>query len=139
MCHPQHCLANHPGFSSNITSATHFSMPPMPLMLAHHSPQSQWHATHANHASTETIAPTLHYDTNARTPSTPPTLPTLACCPHLHTTHASFPATQASHHSSTSSMKGCHPCHLTLRFLIHEKFREIEQLFIKILLLCHLV
>ena len=126
MRHPRHCLENHPGFSSKITSVTHFSPPPMPLMLAHHSPYSQWHTTQATHTSTQATSPTLYYVTNASTQSTPPTLFLLARCPHLHTTHASFPSTQASHHSSTPPTKACHPCNLILEFLIPEKFRGIE-------------
>ena len=126
MRHPRQCLANYPGFSSKITSATHFSTLPVPLMLAHHSPYSEWHATQANHTSTQPTSPTLYYVTNASTQSTPPTLFLLARSRHLHTTQASFPSMQASHNSSTQPTKACHPCNLILQFLIPEKFRGME-------------
>ena len=45
MHHPWHCLAYHPGISSNITNAFHFNMPPIPPTLAHQSPCPHWHTT----------------------------------------------------------------------------------------------
>ena len=34
---------HHPGISSNITSASHFSTPPTPTTLAHQPLYSRWH------------------------------------------------------------------------------------------------
>ena len=52
MRHARHCLAQHPGISSNINNATHFNTPPMPPTLAQHSPYPSWHTTHAIHTGT---------------------------------------------------------------------------------------
>ena len=104
MRHPRHCLANHPGFSSNIITATHFSTLTMTPMLAHHSTYSQWQAA----------------------PSTPPTLLILTRYAHLHSTHASFPSIQAIRHSSTAPTKARYLRQLTLRFSIHEKSLGID-------------
>ena len=43
-------LAHYPSISSNITSATDFRMPPMPLMLAQQPPDPRCHNTHVVHA-----------------------------------------------------------------------------------------
>ena len=45
MRHPRYCLAHHPGISFNITSASHFSMPPTPPTLAHQAPYPRWYTT----------------------------------------------------------------------------------------------
>ena len=45
MRHPCYCLPHHPGISSNITNATHFSTPFTPATLAHQPPYPCWHTT----------------------------------------------------------------------------------------------
>ena len=45
MRHPRYCLAHYPGISFNITSASHFRMPPTPPTLAHQPPYPRWHTT----------------------------------------------------------------------------------------------
>ena len=52
LCHPWFSLAHHPGISSNIINAADFSMPLVPVTLAHHPLYPRWHATHATHADT---------------------------------------------------------------------------------------
>ena len=47
MHHPWYCLAHQPGITSNITTATHFSMPLTPPTLAHQPPCPRWHTTNA--------------------------------------------------------------------------------------------
>ena len=76
MHHPRYCLTHHPGISSNITNATHFSTPATPTTLAHRPLYPRWCTTHATHASTS---------------------PTLARHQRKHTTHVSTPPTQARH------------------------------------------
>ena len=76
MRHPRYCLTHHPGISSNITNATHFSTPATPTTLAHRPLYPRWCTTHATHASTS---------------------PTLARHQRKHTTHVSTPPTQARH------------------------------------------
>ena len=40
-----YCLVHHPGISSNITNATHYSTPPTPPTLAQQPPYPRWHTT----------------------------------------------------------------------------------------------
>ena len=56
MRHPRYCLTHHPGISSNITNATHFSTPATPTTLAHRPLYPRWRTSHATHAS---MFPTL--------------------------------------------------------------------------------
>ena len=67
MRNPRYCLTHYPGISSNITNATHFSMPPSSPTLAHRPLQPHWCTTHVTHAGTQ---------------------PTLACQPRQHATNA---------------------------------------------------
>ena len=104
MRHPRHCLANRPGFSSNITSAAHLSTPPMSLMLAHYSPYSQWYATHATHARTQPTSPrSATSQMLARHERHPP-------YPRQHTTHICIPPKLA-----------CHPCKQTTTLARHQR------------------
>ena len=68
MRHPRYCLTHHPGIFSNITNATRFSTPAMPITLAHRPFYPRWCNTHATYASTS---------------------PTLARQQSKHTTHVS--------------------------------------------------
>ena len=80
MRHRRYCLARHPGVSSNITNATHFSTPPT---LAHQPPYLCRHTTHVTHvAKSFTLAqqprnPRSHA-IDASTLSTAPTLAEIA-------------------------------------------------------------
>ena len=114
---PRYCLAHHSGISSNITNATHLSMPPTPPTLAHQLPYPHWHTTHVTHAgmssalSRQSRNPRNHA-IHASMPLTQAykprkhatTLPTLALYPCKHTTHAN--------HTSMPPMQGRHLCHL---------------------------
>ena len=85
MRHPRYCLTHHPGISSNITNATHFSMLPTTPTLVHHRLYPHWSTTHVTHAGTQ---------------------PTLARHPRWHVTHVSTPPTQTHHlrqHASHTS------------------------------------
>ena len=105
MRHPRYCLTHHPGISSNITNATHFSTPATPIALAHRPLYPRWCTTHGTHAGMSpqhaayithtgtSPALTLHprqHTTNANTP------PTLARLPRKHATHPT--------HNNTNSM-----------------------------------
>ena len=99
------CLTHHPGISSNITKATHFSTPAMPTTLTHRPLYPHWCTTHATHASTSpqhtvhtthaSTSPALarqprQHATNANTP------PTLARLPGKHATHRTHDSTNST-------------------------------------------
>ena len=114
MRHPRYCLTHHPGISSNITNATHFSTPATPTTLAHRPLYPRWCTTHATHASTS---------------------PTLARHQRKHTTHVSTPPTQARHPPHSL----CHKQHvisqtpgypIKLLKLLGLKFQEEIQQFL---------
>ena len=90
MRHPRYCLTHYPGISSNITNATHFSMPVTPNTLVHHPCHPHWHVTLARcpHNPRQYVTHTG-------------ALPTLARHRHKHITHFGTPPTQA-----------CYPRHL---------------------------
>ena len=76
MCHPRYGLTHHPGISSNITNATHFSTPPTPPTLALRPLYPHCRTTHVTHADMS---------------------PTLTQHHHKHTTNSSRSPTQACH------------------------------------------
>ena len=90
MRHPRYCLTHYPGISSNITNATHFSMPVTPNTLVHHPCHPHWHVTLARCPHN----PRQHVTHTGA-------LPTLARHRHKHITHFGTPPTQA-----------CYPRHL---------------------------
>ena len=63
MHQPRYCLAHQPGISSNVTNATHFSMPLTSPTLAHQPPYPCWPTTLVTYVVT---SPTL-----ARQPRNP--------------------------------------------------------------------
>ena len=87
MRHPRYCLTHHPGISSNITNATHFSTPPnvsaptlyprWPTTHASNAGTSPKHATYVTHASASStlVRHPRQHASNANTPIT------LACLP----------------------------------------------------------
>ena len=85
----RYCLAHHPGISTNITNATHFSTLPTPPTVANHSPYPRWHITNATHAGMSPLHATY--------------VATLAHNTHQHATHAN--------HAGTSPTLVCHPRH----------------------------
>ena len=95
MHHPRYCLTHHPGISSNITNATHFSTPATPTTLAHRPLYPRWCTTHATHAGTSPQHAVHHNPRQhvTRTGSSP----TPARHQRKHTTHVSTPPTQARH------------------------------------------
>ena len=95
MRHPRYCLTHHPGISSNITNATHFSTPATPTTLAHRPLYPRWCTTHATHAGTSPQHAVHHNPRQhvTRTDSSP----TPARHQRKHTTHVSTPPTQARH------------------------------------------
>ena len=95
MRHPRYCLTHHPGISSNITNATHFSTPATPTTLAHRPLYPRWCTTHATHAGTSPQHAAHHNPRQhvTRTGSSP----TPARHQRKHTTHVSTPPTQARH------------------------------------------
>ena len=52
MHHPRYCLDHHPGISSSITKATHFTTLPMPSLLEHKPPYPSWHVTQTSTSTT---------------------------------------------------------------------------------------
>ena len=126
MRHPRYCLTHHPGICSNITNATHFSMPPTPTTLAHCPLYPCWCTTHVTHAGTspQHSSHVTHDGTSA----------TLACYQRKHTTHVSTPLMQARHprHSRQQkqhaiSQSPGYPIKL-LKFLGLKFLQEIQQL-----------
>ena len=110
MRHPRYCLTHHPGISSNITNATHFSTPATPTTLAYRPLYPRWCSTHTNHAGTSpqhaahithaSTSPTLarhsrQHATNENTPLT------LACLPRKHATHANHDSANSNAISQT--------------------------------------
>ena len=88
MRHPRYCLTHHPGISSNITNATHFSTPPKKPTLAH--------TPHFTHVGTPPTSATLAG--NPRQHVTHASMsPTLSSYQRKHTTHASRSPTQVRH------------------------------------------
>ena len=92
MRHPRYCLTHHPGISSNITNATHFSTSATPTMLAHRPFYPRWCTTHVTHAGTS--PQNGAHITHA---STSPALARHTRQHCKHTTHVSTPPTQARH------------------------------------------
>ena len=92
MHHPRYCLTHHPGISSNITNATHFSTSATPTMLAHRPFYPRWCTTHVTHAGTS--PQNGAHITHA---STSPALARHTRQHCKHTTHVSTPPTQARH------------------------------------------
>ena len=90
MRHPRYCLTHYPGISSNITNATHFSMPVTPNTLVYHPCHPHWHVTLARCPHN----PRQHVTHTGA-------LPTLARHRNKHITHFGTPPTQA-----------CYPRHL---------------------------
>ena len=93
MHHPRYCLTHHPGISSNITNATHFSTSATPTMLAHRPLYPCWCTTLAIHA--DTSPQHAVYITHASTSTT------LARHPRQHTTNANNHPCQHPSHAST--------------------------------------
>ena len=103
MRHPRSSLTHHPGISSNITNATHFSMSPMPPTLTHRSfyPSLHnhpcWHVTlarllrnprqYVNHIGTS-LTPARHQSKHTIHASTPPTHARHPRHPRQHKQHA---------------------------------------------------
>ena len=92
MHHPRYCLTHHPGISSNITNATHFSMAATPTTLGHRPLYPRWCTTHATHADTspQHAAHIIHVTRTS-------TSPTLARHQRKHTTHVTTSSKQAHH------------------------------------------
>ena len=112
MRHPLYCLTHHPGISSNIINATHFSTPATLTTLAHSPLYPRWFSSHATHASTS---------------------PTLASHQRKHTTYVNMPPTQV-HHPRHSRQHKQHVISQTLAYpikllkLLGLKFQgEIQQ------------
>ena len=95
MHHPRYCLTHHPGISSNITNATHFSTPATPTTLAHRPLYPRWCTTHATHAGTSPQH-AVHHNPRQHVTHTGSS-PTPARHQRKHTTHVSTPPTQARH------------------------------------------
>ena len=89
MRHPRYCLTHHPGISSNITNATHFSTPATPTTLAHNPLYPHWCTTHAIQADTspQHAAHITHAGAS----------PTLVRHQSKRTTHVSAPPRQTRH------------------------------------------
>ena len=87
MCHPRHDLTHHPGISSNITNATHFSTPPTPPTLALRPLYPHCRTTHVTHAD---MSPTLtqHHHKHTTNSSRSPTQACHLRYPRLHNQHA---------------------------------------------------
>ena len=84
--HPRCCLTHHPGVSSNIIDATHFSTPHTLSTLTHRPLYPHWCTNHVTHADMS---------------------PTLARHQHKHTAHlAGLPRKHATYdtHASANSM-----------------------------------
>ena len=122
MRHPRYCLTHHPGISSNINNATHFSTPPTQPTLAHHPLYPLWLTTHASHAGTSpqngahgthaSTSPTLvrHPRQHAINTNTLPTLAHLPRHPRQHKQHAisqtlGYPIKLLSYQLSNSKRK----------------------------------
>ena len=87
MCHPRYGLTHHPGISSNITNATHFSTPPTPPTLALRPLYPHCRTTHVTHAD---MSPTLtqHHHKHTTNSSRSPTQACHLRYPRLHNQHA---------------------------------------------------
>ena len=99
---PRYCLVHHSGISSNITNATHLSMPPTPPTLAHQLPYPRWHTNHVTHAgmssalSRQSRNPrnhVIHASMPLTQARTPPMLPMPARQPCKHATRANYTIT----------------------------------------------
>ena len=136
MRHPRYCLAHHPGISSNITNATHFSIPLTLTTLAHrplypcwctahltHAGTSPQHAKHVTHASTSlTLA--RHPRQHANNANTPPKLVRIPCKHTTNNTHDSTFHTPF-HRQHTISQTSEYP--IKLLKLLGLKFQEEIQ------------
>ena len=88
---PMILLTHHPGISSNITKATHFSMPATPTTLANQPLYPRWCTTHGTHAGT--LSQHSAHITHASMSNTPSTLARLS---RKHVTHGTHDSTNST-------------------------------------------
>ena len=131
MRHPRHCLANHPGFSSNITSTTHLVRHPFNLCQ---------HTTHLTHNGTPFTPPTLGHNPHHPRSTKSQTLAhhqRHPAYPRYHATHTCIPPTLACHPRKQATTlarhQRKHATHTSLfcDFQSTKSFEELNSLLLK--------
>ena len=136
MRHPRYCLTHHPGISSNITNATHFSTPDTPVMLttlAHRPLYPRWCTNHATYTGTSPQhAAYITYASTSLTLARHPrsTRPTQTHHPRQHASHASTPPISIAHQHKQHAISQTPGYPVKLFELLGLRFQDKMQQFL---------